>query len=163
MTKYLIIPMMLVIFTGVAQADLCDPNWWRDSATATSVRMMAQTQNVDQSCPNTADGDYPIHLAVFFANNVEAVEALLQAGGSMARSNIIGQTPATLVDIRLNAAVTLRMSTDVILDIERLVNQGTAAQNLAQNNLCTLTWWPSATHASVVSAIHQGADPQSRL
>lgn len=159
--KHIIISTILIMLTDVAQADLCDPNWWRDSATESSVSMMvqAQDQDVDAVCPNTADGDYPIHLAVFFANNVEAVEALIQAGASMARSNAIRQTPATLLDIRLNAAVTSRMSTDVILGIEQLVNQGTAAQNLAQNNLCDLGWWPSATRASVVNAINQGADP----
>ena len=136
---------------------LCDPEWWRDSATASGVRTLAQAHNVDAVCPNTAD--YPIHLAVFFADDVGAVEALLQLGANMARSNSIGQTPATLVDIRLNAAVTLRLRTDVILGIEQLVNQGAEADNLAQNSLCSLTWWPSATRASVVAAIHQGADP----
>jgi hypothetical protein len=144
---------------AAAQGDLCDPEWWRDSATASGVRMLAQGQNVDAVCPNTADGDYPIHLAVFFADGPGAVDALLQSGASMARSNAIGQTPATLLDIRLNAAVTLRLPTDAILAIERLVNRGTEAQNLAQNNLCSLTWWPTASRVSVVNAIHQGADP----
>lgn len=153
-------PTILVMLTGVAQAqtELCDAEWWRDSATAASVSMMAQEQNPDGVCPNTVDGDYPMHLAVFFANNVEAVEALIEAGASMARTNVIGQTPATLVDIRLNAAVTLRLPTDVIIGIEQLINQETAAQNLAQNNLCSLTWWPSATRADVGNAINQGAD-----
>lgn len=144
---------------AAAQGNLCDPEWWRDSATASGVRMLARAQNVDAACPNTADGDYPIHLAVFFADDAGPVEALIQSGASMARANAIGQTPGTLVDIRLNAAVTLRLRTDVILDIERLVNRGTEAQNLAQNNLCSLAWWPTATRATVVEAIHQGADP----
>jgi hypothetical protein len=145
---------------AAAQGDLCDPEWWRDSATASGVRALAQGRNVDAACPNTADGDYPIHLAVFFADDAGAVEALLRSGAGMARSNAIGQTPATLLDIRLNAAVTLRLPTHGILAIERLVNRGTEAQNLAQNNLCSLAWWRTATHeTAAVDAVHQGADP----
>lgn len=89
----------------VAQSPLCEPRFW-GSTTRRSVDIMLQRgDNPTARCPNSPEGDTPLHLAAVFATDVGAVRALVADGGDMALRNAAGATPIELFMRRYEAHV----------------------------------------------------------
>ena len=82
--------------SAVAQSPLCEPRFWA-STTQRSVQIMLQRGDDPAApCPNSREGDTPLHLAAASANDAGAVRALAAAGGDMTLRNAAGATPFEL-------------------------------------------------------------------
>ena len=91
--------------SAVAQSPLCEPRFWA-STTQRSVEIMLQRGDDPAApCPNSRDGDTPLHLAAVSANDAGAVRALAAAGGDMTLRNAVGATAFELFMRRYEAHV----------------------------------------------------------
>ena len=89
----------------VAQSPLCEPRFW-GSTTQRSVDIMLQRGDSPTArCPNSPEGDTPLHLAAVFANDVGAVRALVDAAGAVTLLNAAGARPPELFMRRYEAHV----------------------------------------------------------
>ena len=91
--------------SAAAQSPLCEPRFWA-STTQRSVEIMLQRGDDPAApCPNSREGDTPLHLAAASANDAGAVRALAAAGGDMTLRNAAGATPFELFMRRYEAHV----------------------------------------------------------
>ena len=91
--------------SAVAQSPLCEPRFWA-STTQRSVEIMLQRGDDPAApCPNSRDGDTPLHVAAVSANDAGAVRALAAAGGDMTLRNAVGATAFELFMRRYEAHV----------------------------------------------------------
>ena len=129
---------------GSAQANLCDARWWQ-SASAAGVQAAIRTgQSPSRQCPDSSEGDFPLHLAALFSNDAGAVQALIDAGASGMTPNGAGVTPIALFSSRYEQAVLSSGRADPSLTaISRVFDLQFEATGTAQNNLCSLEWWQS--------------------
>ena len=89
------------------QTQLCDPDWWRSSANASSVRALLGRPGVDPEARCNQNNDRPLHLALRWetfptlpAGVKDAVLALAASGASLGARNNTGRSPFALAEIR---------------------------------------------------------------
>ena len=101
-----------------AQNQLCDPNWWRSSANASSVRALLGRPGVDPEARCNQNNDRPLHLALrweTFPNLPpgvkDAVLTLAASGASLGARNNTGRSPLALAEIRYDRYLARAMRT----------------------------------------------------
>ena len=143
--KYLTFTLFTLLLSSPAQANLCDPNRWPSASGPSVQASMQMGYSPTQPCPNSSNGDYPIHLAAVLANDAGAVQALIDAGASPLTRNAAGQTAISLFEARYEQVAVYGQPSSAITAMARIFNVQFEALAAAQNNLCDLEWWTSAT------------------
>ena len=100
-----VVSLSILLCGSLAEANLCNARSWQ-TATGPSVQADIQAgQDPTQPCPDSPEGDYPMHLAAVLANDAGAVQALIDAGAGTLTPNGAGETPIGLFTARYEQAV----------------------------------------------------------
>ena len=143
---------------SLVYGDICSVSWWQQNPSGVAVeRELRGGANATARCPNSRDGDYPIHLAVLYGS-ADALRVLMGAGANIYVENGPGNTAFDLFVGRYESG---RVTSDLD-EMARLMGVRTEALNAGQNLLCDVSFWRNPSESAVLEALRNGADPNAR-